>query len=236
MKKPAIITSALLIFIATSAAFALERKTIDKVSTDEFIKDTQITSPGGPGQMNLIWWIPFEFWESIYANDKNTSEADKEKTMKVLKPYSLVAICQAEISDFGAFKFYSKEEILNRLNITLEDANGNTCKLIPLKDVDPDINVLLAMFKPIFSAAAGNMGENFHFYVLKDYEPNDKRIVDPYRFGKIKFQLGKRSGGILEARLDLPLNSLYVPRICPNGKPAHVSWKYCPWTGKKFEE
>jgi hypothetical protein len=37
------------------------------------------------------------------------------------------------------------------------------------------------------------------------------------------------------AELELPLDSLFVPRLCPNGKPAHVSWDYCPWSGKKLK-
>jgi hypothetical protein len=34
--------------------------------------------------------------------------------------------------------------------------------------------------------------------------------------------------------LETPLNSLFVPRTCPNGKPAHVSWKFCPWGGERL--
>ncbi len=223
-------------FIMISIAYALEKKSINKVDTDQIIADTQVSAPCGDSHFNLVWWIPSEFWQATYANDKTTSESEKEKIISVLKPYSLLAVCQADISNFGAFRFYSKEEIQKSLDITLLDSDGKQRRLIPLKEIDPDIEVLIGMFKPILSAAAGNMGQNFHFFVLKDQDSPGERIIDPYRFGAIKFRLKKRSGEVMETQIDLPLNSLYVPRICPNGKEAHVTWKYCPWTGKKLPE
>jgi hypothetical protein len=215
-----IIVVVLTIFAMISTASALEKKSIDKVNIDAVIKDTQVSATTNGSHMNLIWWIPCEFWQAILANDKTTSEPDKEKTMKVFKPYSLLAVCQADISDFGAFRFYSKEQIQESLEITFRDTDGKDCKLVPLKEVDPDLEVLLGMFKPIFTAAAGNMGQNFHFFVLKDYDSSGMRIIDPYRFGAIRFHLGRQNGEKIGANIDLPLNSLYVPRLCPNGKEA----------------
>jgi len=223
-------------FVTTSVAYALEKKDINKVDTEQITEDTQASAPCGASHVNFVWWIPCEFWQATFANDKTTSESDKEKIIKVLKPYSLLAVCQADVSDFGAFRFYSKEEVQKSLDITLGDADGKLQRLIPLEEVDPDLDVLLGMFKPVLSAALGNMGQNFHFLVLKDYDSSDVRIIDPYRSGTIRFHLGKRSGEAIETQIDLPLNSLYVPRLCPNGKQAHVTWKYCPWTGKKLEE
>jgi len=96
--------------------------------------------------------------------------------------------------------------------------------------------LLLSMFKPMLGAAMGNMGENFHFFTLIDEDETGTRVIDPYRSGILKFNFAKRDGEQLKTQIEFPLNELFVPRKCPNGKDAHISWKYCPWTGKLLEK
>ena len=82
----------------------------------------------------------------------------------------------------------------------------------------------------------GNLGKNMHFYVLNDKSKSFPRLLDPYRKGQINIQLSRKDDVLMTASIEMPLNSLFVPRKCPNGKDAHISWKYCPWTGKRLEE
>ena len=222
--------------ITTSTVYALEKKPINSIDTDKLIEDTQFSASCGDDHMNFLWWIPCEFWQATFMKDKTLSESDKKQILNTFSPYSLLLICQADISAFGSFNFYSKDEIGSKLDITFKSKNGSLIKLTPLKDVNPDLQLLLNMFKPIFTAAAGNMGKNMNFFVLEDYDSKHKRNIDPYRFGTLNFRIGKRNGELMRTQLDFPLNSLYVPRKCPNGKEAHVTWKYCPWTGKKLED
>jgi len=222
--------------VIISTAYALEKKSINRIDADQLTEDTQVYASCGDNHFNLVWWIPCEFWQVTFANDKSTPESEKKKIINVFKPYSLLAICQADISDFGAFRFYSKDEIEKNLVITLKRQDGKTYKLTPLKNINPDVAVMISSFKPILAAAMGNLGQNLHFFVLKDYDSSNARKIDPYRFGTLEFQLRKRTGELIEAILDFPLNSLYISRKCPNGKNAHVTWKYCPWTGKKLED
>lgn len=95
---------------------------------------------------------------------------------------------------------------------------------------------MLEMIKPVLGSAAGNLGLNMHFFVLDDNNTEKRRKMDPYQFGELNFQIGERNGELMKATLSLPLNSLYLPRKCPNGKDAHVTWEYCPWTGEKLED
>lgn len=226
----------LVLCLISSESHALQKKSIDKISADQLTDETQIAAICGDDHMNLIWWIPTEFWQAIFVNDTTTSEADKNNIINSMKPYSVLAICQADISGFGAFNFYSKKEVENKLDVTYTPKGGDLKKITPLDEVNPDVRIMLEMFKPILKGAMGNMGENVHFYVLADVDSENVRIIDPYQFGAFKFRLGQRNNKMLEAELEFPLNSLYVPRICPNGKEAHVTWKYCPWTGKKLPD
>ena len=218
-----------------SESYAIEKKPISQVSVGNLITDSQVSAPCGNDYINIIWWIPYEYWKVSFAQDKTMSESDRKNFLNLLKPYSLLAICQAEISAFGGFSFYEKAEVEKKLTVNYKDDRGHQQNFIPLKNIEPDLQILLEAIKPILSGAMGNMGKNMLFFVLKDLEGSGVRKVDPYNWGTLVFRLGRRNGDYLNAVLEFPLNSLYVPRLCPNGKQAHVTWKYCPWTGKKLE-
>ena len=224
------------LFIAVQPGSAVERKKLSAIDTDKLTTDTQVTATCGDDHLNLVWWIPHEFWQATFVNDQSTSETDKREILDTMKPYSILAICQADISNFGAFKFYSKSEVLNKLVLKVESANGRVREITPVKNVDSDLDIMLSAFKPILSAAMGNLGENLHFYVLKDTDGAGNRQIDPYSAGSLGIQMRERDGTRLETSIELPLNSLYVPRKCPNGKDARVTWKFCPWSGQKLSD
>ncbi len=231
-----LIVSAIVVFVAANA-FALQKKPILEVDTNAVAGETQITpSPAGDDHMALVWWIPHEFWQAVLAQDATTSEVDKKSTLHALRPVSLFAVVQADISSFGAFNFYSKQRIEENMIITFTDATGKKQRLMPVQAIDGDFEIIIGIFKPILGAAMGNLGNNFHFFVLNDLQLGGDRLIDPYRKGLIKVQLEKKNNGLMAAEVEMPLNSLFVPRKCPNGKDAHVSWNYCPWTGKRLPD
>jgi len=233
MKK--VLLAVMVSSLFATCAVAAEKKPIEEIDADALAGDTQITPKGtGDDHMAMVWWIPNEFWESIFSRDATISEADKEAMLRAMSGVSLLAVVQADISGLGAFQFYGKDEIKENLKIAYRNADGQKQKLSPLDDIGPDLQVVLGMFKPILGAAMGNMGSNLHFYVITDKSPTAARLADPYRQGQIDVRLTRRDGALLDARIETPINALFVPRKCPNGKEAHISWKYCPWTGKQL--
>jgi len=122
------------------------------------------------------------------------------------------------------------------MSLSFTAADGKRRTVTPMGTIDPNLGVVLAVFKPILGAAMGNLGNNMHFYVLDDRIEGAPRLLDPYREGLISVQLMRKNGDWMTAEIEMPLNSLFVPRKCPNGKDAHVSWKYCPWSGKRLED
>lgn len=222
------------VLMVCSCAMAMERKPINKVDTDEFTADTQVTLKGaGDNHLALAWWIPNEFWKSVLSRDDATSEADKKVMLDAMSGVSLLAVVQADISSFGAFTFYTKEEIEKNMQVSFADDSGKQQYLQPMKKIDGNLEVVLGIFKPILGAAMGSMGNNMHFYVLNDRVRNT-RLLDPYQERKLKIELSRKDGFAMNANIELPLNALFVPRQCPNGKDAHVSWNYCPWSGEKL--
>lgn len=129
-----------------------------------------------------------------------------------------------------------KDEVEANMSAVFTNDAGKSQELVQVEDIDPDLNVVLSAFTPILGAAMGNMGTNMHFFVLDDKGKSSSRLVNPYKKGKIDIQLAKRDKGEMQAVVEMPLNSLFIPRTCPNGKEAHISWSYCPWSGNKLTD
>ena len=234
--KKLLITLVIVLTVGINS-MAAQKKPLRDVDTDAFMADTQVALQGaGDNHAALVWWIPNEYWESIFSRDTTTSESDKKAMLDAMSGISLLAVVQGDITTFGAFKYYSKEEIEKNMLISFSDADGKKQRLSPMQKIDPDLEVILGSIKPILGAAMGNLGSNMHFYVLNDKSKAYFRLLDPYRKGQFNIQLSRRDKVLMPASIEMPLNSLFVPRKCPNGKDAHISWKYCPWTGKRLEE
>jgi hypothetical protein len=235
MKKALVIVTTI-ILLATIGS-AAEKRPLKDVDTDSFTTDTQVSPKGaGDNHVAIVWWIPNEFWKSILSRDTTTSEADKKSMLDAMAGISLLAIVQADISSFGAFSFYSKEKIEQTMKISCAGSDGKQHTLEPLKQIAPDLKVVLGVFKPVLGAAMGNLGNNMHFYVLSDTTLHGNRLLDPYRKGHISVKLTRSDKAVMDSSIEMPINALFVPRKCPNGKEAHISWKFCPWSGKQLSQ
>lgn len=198
--------------------------------------ECQVSPATNSDHLALAWWIPSEFWEASLDQDPTTQPADKKEMLDALKGTSIIAIVQADITNFGTFKFYDEETVSKTRKLSYIDAEGKIHQLVTLDKIKPELQLVMGVMKPILSNAMGEMGKNFHFYVLDDVDANQKRIIDPYKKGTLKVELQTKALENLSAEINYPLNSLFIPRLCPNGKKAHVTWEFCPWTGKKLDQ
>lgn len=233
MKKILIAIS--IILVASNYCLAVEKKPLVKVDSHALTSDAQVTLPGaGDNHIALAWWIPNEFWKSILSRNR-AAGALGEMMLDAMSGISLLAVVQTDITPFGLFNYYSKQEIEKNLRISFSNGEGKNLRLPPQKIVNSNLEGLLGFFKPILGAAMGNLGNNIHFYILNDKTDSSTRLLDPYLQGQIEITLLKRDKTDLTGIITLPLNSLFVSRKCPNGKEAHVSWEFCPWSGKRPE-
>lgn len=214
---------------------ALEKKSILEVTPEQMIEDTQVIAQGASdNHTSVVWWIPQEFWEATHARETSVSDVDKAALEGALKGVTLLGVVQADVSSASEFKFYSKEDVVKNIFVSYTDAAEKTQRVTVVEDIGPDLQVILDAMKPVLAQALGNMGENFHFFVLKDSNPDGGRLVNPLKSGVLNVKLEELSGNVINAKINLPLDSLFVPRKCPNGKDAHVTWGYCPWSGEKL--
>lgn len=231
-----LLTALLLLSLAGNAS-ALERLDISKVPSNKLTRETQKTIPTKDSSVHLAWYVPTEFWQASLSkgsSDKGGSDAGGKKFLDTFRPYFMVVVVQADISDFGSFRFYSREQVAKHLSVVYEDGNGRKTTLQPVEP-SADADMMLNMMRPIFTGAVGNLGSNLHFFFFSDTK-GAGRVVDPYLPGNLIVNLQSSKGAPLTAKVEMPLDSLYAPRLCPNGKEAHVSWKYCPWGGERLPE
>lgn len=214
------------------SAHAIERKPIAQVDTNTLATDLQAVD-AGDRKLDLIWWIPVEFWEATFRQNQDLPEAQADEILGILRNHSVLAVVQADISTIGAFHFFEKETVMNGLKIEAIDAGGNSQTISHTEPSDPDVRLMLDQLKPILSQAMGNLGQNLYFLPLPAFDDDGERLPSPYESGLVRVTL-KRGKTSSTLDLGLPADSLFVPRPCPNGKPAHVSWAYCPWSGKKL--
>jgi len=219
-------------FFATELS-ALEQVPIEEVQLNKFVEDTQRKMPAtGQRHVAQVWWVPLEYWRSVVGRDLAISDAQKETIFLSLRNISLLAAVQADLSTSGELEFYSKQEIEKNLAVTFSNADRKDKKLIPVNKLDPNLKTLLKQIAPLLRAAMGNLGDNFHFFVFDDVSDSG-RTIDPYQQGLLSVDLKSKSEFAMNTEIEMPLDSLFYPRHCPNGKEAHVSWKFCPWSGEE---
>jgi hypothetical protein len=223
--------------IATTDLMALQRKDISDVNSDDLLEETQ-TGPknAGDDHTSLVWWIPYEFWEGLMKRDASLSDIEKQEMLSAVKGVSILSVVQGDISPLGAFEFYPKEEVEKNMVVSQTHPDGKSEKVPRQENINPNLEVVMAAFKPILATAMGRLGDNMHFFVLNDTLSDGSRRLDPYKGGGVTIMLKDRNGRNLISEIPLPLDCLFEARMCPNGKRAHVSWNYCPWTGEKLSQ
>jgi len=225
----------LLLLGAASVSHGQERKSLADVSLGRLTEESQRIADNA--DFDLVWWIPPEFWEVSFLQDATMTPSGVATFMESLRGISIVGVIQADVSPFGSFVFADREVVRKGLSVSFLPDDGRPRHLSPIETLEPDLELLLSQITPILSAAMGSAGENFHFFVFSDIGDGSdvERLVSPYDSGELAIMLaGRTPDSPLEFVIELPMDSLFVPRTCPNGKAAHVSWSYCPWDGSRL--
>lgn len=223
----------IIILVFATGTSAQERTPLSETSIGSITSESQAMAEFDG--IDLVWWIPREYWESSFLQDQSMGPDIVDEMMAVLGNIAILGVVQADISRFGAFSFLDRDAVLDSMTVRLVVEGGNFTILAPMANIDPDVEILLAQFTPILASAMGNMGQNFHFFVFDDIDQDGERIVSPYEAGILQIVLeGRTPNSPTMLELEFPMDALFVPRLCPNGKPAHVTWNYCPWDGSEL--
>jgi len=223
--------SALALCLVAANLGAAEMRAPTDVDSGTLTQELQRTS--NDEGVQVAWWMPAEFWAVALGNEKSLTPAQTEEVMKILRQYSFIAVVDGNVGG-AAVDFLDRETVAKSLTVEVVDAAGKTRKVVPIEPVPEDVKPLLGVLVPAMGAAMGNLGRNLHFFVFQD-RVEDVRVFSPLDAGAVIVRLSSRDNRPeISLTIERPINSLLVPRLCANGKPAHVSWIYCPWDGKKL--
>ena len=211
---------------------AAEKRALTDVDSGILTRELQHSDDDG---IVVAWWLPSEFWAVALANQKTLTAVQIEEFMKILRQYTLIAVVDGEVGG-AAIDFQERDAVAKSLTVELVDGTGKSRKVVPVESVPEDLKPLFTILVPAMGAAMGNLGRNLHFFVFLD-QVGDSRLFSPYEPGAVVVKLsGRARRPDVSLTIERPLDSLLVPRLCANGKPAHVSWNYCPWDGEKLPQ
>ena len=200
----------------------------ENINLNKLIEETQMMSEGAD-DMTLVWWMPNEFWQVSFAQEPSISAADAQKSLDILKNYTIVMLVDGTIGTFGGVTY--KSETYLRNNTTIIDKSGNIYVPLTGAAIDADIQSLLSAMKPIFANMLGPMGENMHFLIFPGNDNNGKPITDALQEGTFTVNT---SGKLFKFRL--PLGALLPVKYCPvDGEEMSGAWKYCPYHGTELK-
>ncbi|HUU23277.1 MAG TPA: zinc ribbon domain-containing protein [Phycisphaerae bacterium] len=224
-----------LVVVLSTASLSAQKRPHNEVSQSRLIKETQV-QPGGHDCVDVVWWVPLEYWQVAFSQNKEMTREQREEFMDALRPYFLLGVVRAEVSPMGQFRFAGEEEVLQGLVATHVDARGKKHILKRPREINVQTQSVLGAIRPVLAAAMGPMGKSFHLYVYEDQDEKGRRMVSPYQKGKLVVELQKLGKlPASKAEFETPLDCLFVPRKCSQcKKEAHVSWNYCPWCGRKL--
>jgi hypothetical protein len=214
---------------------AIEQRSAQQIPIEELFNETYRFDIASDS-LGIAWWISWDYWKTAFLQDKQISPTEIQSFESELRPVFMLAVVQANVSSEGNFDFFSEEKIQRGLKVTYINRDGKAITLKPIEKISPNLSLLQQSLRPMLSKAMGKFGQNVWLFVYSDVDSSGKRIVSPYEPGELRLSLADKNG-VKRSQLvfEFPLNSLFVPRLCPNGKPAHISWKYCPWDGTNLK-
>lgn len=214
------------IFLFSVSAFAQDKKDLVDVNLDDLIIETQfnLDAPGSD-DIKLVWWIPSEFWGTIYAQDESIDDETADEIVSALDQYTMVIVVDGEITTMGSFK--SKSEKVLRKNLSIYDEDGKEYTALEESEIGFETLMFMNILEPILANLLGKMGEGMEVLV---FQKNDDKVLDPYEgSGQIVYE-----DNTIE--LDLPLSSLITDKTCPeDGEKMNPKWKFCPYHGTELE-
>lgn len=218
----------LLLLTLPHAALAADALPPERVKVNELTQDLQRSSQVADS-LDLIWWIPAEFWDVVMADEKDMSAQTRKEFADLFRSYTIVAAVKGKIGSFGVTDFESESDLRGKLRI--QDATGKAHEPIAANKVDRRLSMLIQVMRPMFKNLLGEMGDNMQFYVFPGKGADGKRMADPVGNGSFKVSLGSEAYAYR-----LPLGSLLVPQRDPStGEIFPGSYRFNPYTGTELK-
>ena len=217
MKKTATI---LIIFFSSILCYS-------QTTIDRLLSETQLNSSSSD-KLELVWWIPDEFWIESFKSDPNVTEGDIDEWLSYLSKYSVFIVISGDIGTFGQVTYKSAESI--HKNTHLYDRYNKRYYPLNQDEVSSETKYMLEICKQILSSMMGDMGENMNWVIFNNQNHKGERLADPFIPGEFTLSVYSEN-----YKFRCPLGSLIPAKFCPVcNEEYNVAWEYCPWNGNKL--
>lgn len=81
-----------------------------RIDVNELVQDTERASTAA-GELNLVWWLPEEFWKASVGANPSVTPEQLESVIKVVHSYFIVGVANGNIGSFGAVTYRTEDEI-----------------------------------------------------------------------------------------------------------------------------
>ena len=178
-------------------------------------------------QIDMVWWIPNEFWEASFKANPVITPEQQEEFIKVVDQYSIFCVMEGTIGAFGGITGTPKEELQAKVSLKV---SGTKLSLLDDSELSPDAQNFLQMMKPMLAGMLGQMGQSMEFIVFKGNNKDGAKHLNPKSKGSFTLILGEK-----EFKWRLPLASLLPPKFDPDTSDEFPgNYIYNPFTGKKL--
>ena len=215
-----------ILIVLLGSLFLIQNAVAQRSKINDLTEETQMLS-NDDDKMRLVWWVPNEFWTTAFENEESMSQEEIDGFIDIFNDYTVFAIADGVISDYGAVKYESKSTIINSTFIL-----KNQKEIHPLMDeeVNGDTKIVLGMLKPVLSNMLGNMGENIHFILFPGFDEKENRLLNPMEDEDFAVSVG---GELFN--FNLPLGALLPPKTCKKHNDIlNGAWNYCPYCGREL--
>ena len=189
------------------------------------IHDTQRMSRS-PHHLMLVWWLPEQYWSATMQNDKAVNRAQVDQILRIIGPYTIVAVVDARIGALGGMTYQSEGDL--RKETSIRDGQGHVYAPLANDKINPDARNLLLILKPIIANIIGPLGQNMYFLVFPAQNASGQRFADPTGSGMLTVDVGPNS-----FHYRLPLGSFLPPMYDTlTGERFPGNYRYNPFSGK----
>lgn len=191
-----------------------------------FIETYKIVQKGSI--VDMVWWIPSEYWKESFKQANQITEQRKEYFIKIMDEYSLFAVFHIDLNGINGIAKANRQKIIQNVELEVKK------EIIPIlgpNEISTEASDFLHMMKPIISKMSGQVGQAFEFLAYPN-KRNGTKIIEPLEKGSFKYT---SFGNVFRWRL--PLASLLPPvHDQETGEEFPGNFIYNPFTGEKMRK
>lgn len=193
-----------------------------KEQLNAIIRDTQ-KQGNRAGRVELVWWVPPEFWRAT-MQAAGTVPVDKvEEMVKAISDVNVFIVFDGKVGALGQMDFVPQAEL--QKTFSLLGGDGKAIASVPENKQSTATKNLLGIMKPILANMLGQLGQNIVFFVFDGKAKDGSRLIDPNKPGSFVAKLGEE-----EFKWRLPLGSLLPDKTCPKCKETFAgNYAFCPF-------